>query len=70
MIKVYSLDERLYFTPLCLSRFGHAAGDRGRVALDAADKGMGKWMSFRAGLRGLDDDDLKERDVSTLSRTC
>ena len=62
MVVVDDLDERLDLAALLLSRLGHAAGDFGRVALDAGDYGVAVGVGLVAGVDGLDDDDLQSKE--------
>jgi hypothetical protein len=58
VVVVDDLDEGLDLGALLLSRLGHAAGDLGRVALDAGNDGVAEGVRLVAVVDGLDDDDL------------
>ena len=58
MVVVDDLDEGLDLAALLLPRLGHAAGDLGRVALDAGDYGVAVRVRLVAGIDGLDDHNL------------
>jgi hypothetical protein len=60
VVVVDGLDERLDLGALLLSRLRHAAGDLGRVSLDACDKGVTVRVQLVAAVDGLDDDDLDD----------
>lgn len=68
MVVVDDLDERLDLGALLLAGLGHAAGDLGRVALDAGNDGVAKGVRLVAVVDGLDNDDLerKKRSVSCI----
>ena len=66
MVVVDGLNERLDFRAFILSFFGHTACDLGRIAFYACNKGVGKWVRFRAGVEGLYDDDLMGSVVSEV----
>ena len=59
MVVVDGLYEWLDLGALQLAGFGHAAGNRGRVALNPCDKGMGERVRFAARVEGLDYHDLR-----------
>lgn len=58
VIVVNHLDEGLDLGSLFLAGLGHAAGDLGRVALDASNDGVAELVSLVAAVDRLDDDDL------------
>jgi hypothetical protein len=58
VVVVHHLDEWLDFRPLLDSLLAHAAGDFGRISLDACDQGVGEGVLFCAGVDWLDEDAL------------
>lgn len=58
MVVVYHLDEGLDLGSLLLTGLRHAAGDLGRVSLDASYDGMAELVRLLAIVDGLKDDDL------------
>jgi hypothetical protein len=58
VVVVDDLDEGLDLGALLLSGLGHAAGDLGRVALNAGDDGVAVGVGLVARVNGLDDDNL------------
>ncbi len=68
MVVVDDLDERLDLGALLLAGLGHAAGDLGRVALDAGNDGVAEGVRLVAVVDGLDDDDLETESI--VSQIC
>ena len=66
MVIVDGLDKWLYLRPLLLSFLRHAARDLRGIAFNACNKGVGKWVRFRAGIEGLYDDHLLGTTVSEV----
>lgn len=60
MVVVDNLDEGLDLVALLLTGLRHAAGDLGRVALNAGNQGVAERVRLVAVVDGLDDDDLEE----------
>jgi hypothetical protein len=63
VVVVDDLDEGLDLGSLLLASLGHAAGDLGRVALNAGDDGVAEGVRLVAVVDGLDDDDLDFRSA-------
>lgn len=59
MVVVDSLNEWLDLRSLFLAFLRHSAGDLRWVTFNASDQGVREWVGFRAGVKGLNDDNLE-----------